>query len=155
MADTEPVDLKKLTDKFDHIEWRPKQVKQSNKDNNWYAVMVPYIDMRTVMTRLDEVVGPENWEFSWLETTQPNVVKGRLKVCGVVREDVGYFNSSNTSDETPLKTAVSDAFKRCGVQFGIGRFLYDIGNKVIKWDKQRNKPVDARDLTRLQEQFKK
>jgi hypothetical protein len=45
--------------------------------------------------------------------------------------DVGYSNNPESDEETdrsyehePLKAAVSDGFKRAGVQWGVGRFLY-------------------------------
>ena len=84
--------------------------------------MLSYVDARAVAQRLDDVVTPAGWDFS-VELQAGDVVKGKLVVGGIVREDVGYPNSDD--DAEPYKSAVSDALKRCAVLFGIGRHLYD------------------------------
>lgn len=81
-----------------------------------------YVDARDVMQRLDDVVGPGGWDFTSQVIPGTDIVKGTLTVGGVVREDYGYPNSDH--DEEPVKAASSDALKRCGVMFGIGRHLY-------------------------------
>jgi hypothetical protein len=98
-----------------------------------------YIDARTAQEQLDEKFGPENWKFKW-EKVEDNkwAVKGILTVKmgdeWITREDVGYPQENkknekdidNALDKTEwLKDAVSDSLKRCAVQFGVGRFLYD------------------------------
>jgi hypothetical protein len=99
-----------------------------------------YITARAVADRLDQVVGPGNWSFTWdaiitdtLPGIDPNTkvkemlgqhlrcVRGTLSVYGVSKQDIG-----NYSDIDPDKGAVSDALKRCGVLWGIGRYLYDL-----------------------------
>lgn len=83
-----------------------------------------YVDARAVQQRLDDVVTPEGWDFTW--SLEPgDVVHGKLIIGANIREDAGYPNSD--SDEEPVKSAVSDALKRCAVQFGIGRHLYERG----------------------------
>lgn len=81
-----------------------------------------YVDARVVAQRLDDVVTPAGWDFS-ITPLPGDVVQGKLVVGGIVREDVGYPNSDD--DAEPLKSATSDALKRCAVLFGIGRHLYD------------------------------
>lgn len=81
-----------------------------------------YVDARVVAQRLDDVLTPEGWDFTW--TLEPDgIVHGRLIIGGNIREDAGYPNSHD--DAEPIKSAVSDALKRCCVLFGIGRHLYD------------------------------
>ena len=94
-----------------------------------YAQIVPYIDVRLVYDRLDQVCGG-NWSaaFSPLPTElvperapgddepPPLYVRCRLTVCGVTREDVG--------DGEDPKAAFSDAAKRAAVHFGIARAIY-------------------------------
>lgn len=82
-----------------------------------------YVDARVVAQRLDDVLTPAGWEFTWSHIPGESIVHGRLVIDGIVREDAGYPNSDR--DEEPLKAAVSDALKRCAVLFGIGRHLYD------------------------------
>src|SRR4051794_880883 len=99
----------------DEIEFLPRA------HSNGKALGLPYIDARSVMRRLDAVVGPANWSFDF-DVVSPDgkMVKGRLAVLGVTKCDAG---EASTEDEI-LKSAVSDALKRCAVHFGIGRYLY-------------------------------
>jgi hypothetical protein len=88
--------------------------------------MLSYVDARDVAIRLDEVFAPPNWTFNCDVVPGTNVVHGRLtvRVGGIetFREDHGYPNSDD--DDEPIKAATSDCFKRCAVQYGIGRHLY-------------------------------
>lgn len=85
-----------------------------------------YIDARAVAQRLDDTVGPGEWEFTCSVIPGSDIVKGHLAIRDgdrwVVREDHGYPNSDQ--DDEPIKAATSDALKRCAVLFGIGRHLY-------------------------------
>jgi len=86
-----------------------------------------YVDARAVAQRLTEVLTIGGWQFK----TKPldlvrGVVRGKLKILveGVwlTHEDAGYPNS--TQDDEPLKSAASDALRRCAAQVGVGRSLY-------------------------------
>ena len=88
-----------------------------------------YITARTVMNRLDAVIGPENW---WDEyTPQPNCVVCRLTIRlpngdVITKSDAGgHAGMSDEGDDE--KSGYSDAFKRAAVKFGIGRHLYGDG----------------------------
>jgi hypothetical protein len=73
------------------------------------------------MRRLDAVVGPAGWTFDFeLLSPDGKMVKGKLSVLGVTKCDAG----EGASEDEVLKSAVSDALKRCAVHFGIGRYLY-------------------------------
>lgn len=85
-----------------------------------------YINARQVQARLDEAVGPNNWDTAY-RVIDPErwAVECQLTIYGVIRADVGYPNSDGAAHERePLKAAYSDAFKRAAVCFGIGRHLY-------------------------------
>lgn len=103
--------------------------KQHGKD-------VHYITARIAQNRLDEVLGPENWECDWRivgEVPKGNTliiladctVRIRLGEQTIARTDTG--GASNPDPIVARKGAVSDAFKRACVQFGIGRELYGDG----------------------------
>ncbi|OJW17774.1 MAG: hypothetical protein BGO49_26605 [Planctomycetales bacterium 71-10] len=88
-----------------------------------------YVTARTVMNRLDEVLGPENW---WDEyTPMENAVICKLTVrlpdgSTVTKSDAGGFTTTaDTSDYE--KTGFSDAFKRAAVKYGVARYLYGDG----------------------------
>ena len=95
-----------------------------------------YADARAVAQRLDDVLGIECWQFE-VKVADParSVVHGSLAaVIGgktVIRQDFGYPNSAQ--DDEPLKSAASDALRRCAAQLGVGRSLYspDKGEKGV------------------------
>lgn len=86
-----------------------------------------YADARAVAQRLDDVLGIECWQFE-VKVADParSVVHGSLAVIiggkTVIRQDFGYPNSAQ--DDEPLKSAASDALRRCAAQLGVGRSLY-------------------------------
>ena len=86
-----------------------------------------YVDARAVAQRLTDVLTIGGWQFK----NKPidlakGVVKGRLKIlvegAWMTHEDNGYPNSAQ--DDEPLKSAASDALRRCAAQIGVGRSLY-------------------------------
>jgi hypothetical protein len=89
-----------------------------------------YADARAVAQRLDDVLGLAGWQFEVkVADAQRAVVHGTLVavIDGVttVRQDFGYPNSAQ--DDEPLKSAASDALRRCAAQIGVGRSLYSSG----------------------------
>ncbi len=94
------------------------QTKPSEKGN---ALVVAYLDARDVMERLDEVAGPD-WSDRYERIEGGQGLMCYLTIGGVTRADVG----DDTNENEPAKSAVSDAFKRAAVKFGVGRFLYDL-----------------------------
>ena len=86
-----------------------------------------YADARAVAQRLDDVLGIEGWQFEVkVADGARNVVHGSLAVViggkTTIRQDFGYPNSAQ--DDEPLKSAASDALRRCAAQIGVGRSLY-------------------------------
>lgn len=86
-----------------------------------------YADARAVAQRLDDVLGIDGWQFEVkVADGARNVVHGSLAVViggkTTIRQDFGYPNSS--ADDEPLKSAASDALRRCAAQIGVGRSLY-------------------------------
>jgi hypothetical protein len=82
-----------------------------------------YIDARQVMKRLDEVVGLHNWQDKYTETES-----GRI-ICELsLSLDGNWITKSDGAGATEFaaeKGAISAAFKRAAVKFGIGRYLYN------------------------------
>lgn len=105
------------------IHWRAQSLTK-NKDK---ALALAYLNARDVMDRLDEVVGPQGWTDTYEETP-----KGRL-ICrlSILTPDGDWVMKSDGAGDTAVegeKGAISDAFKRAAVKWGIGRYLYDLGN---------------------------
>ncbi len=104
----------------DEIEVKVKMVKENG------LVALLYKTARTDMDLLDETVGPENWECHYSE------IKGNL-YCGisvlvdgtrnVTKWDCG-IESREDEEGNEKKGEASDAFKRAGFKWGIGRELY-------------------------------
>lgn len=93
-----------------------------------------YITARTVMNRLDEVLGPESWwdEYQPLEHSVICRLTIRLPDgITLTKSDAGgNAGMSDTGDDE--KSGFSDAFKRAAVKFGIGRHLYGDGVATFK-----------------------
>lgn len=101
------------------IEVKVKKVVQSG------AILLLYKTARTDMDILDSTVGPQNWTNDYRE------IKGNL-YCGIaIRNDDEWIwkwdcgiESRSDGDGNEKKGEASDAFKRAGFRWGIGRELY-------------------------------
>lgn len=108
------------------------------------ALLLAYVDARAIQDRLDAIC-PDAWSFELevIATAATPTVKGRLTVLGVSREDIGEAPEGELGT---LKAAASDALKRCAVQFGIGRYLYDLPKQWADWDNQKRGPKQTPEL---------
>lgn len=96
------------------------------------AILLLYKDARCDMSMLDEAVGAFNWkrEHSRDNANCTISIWDEDKSQWVSKEDVG--TPSNTEAEKGL---ASDAFKRAGFNWGIGRELYTAPFIWVNWDK--------------------
>ncbi len=90
---------------------------------------LPYITSRTIMNRLDDVVGPSNWwdDYQPLEHSVICRLTVRLPDGTVLTkcDAGGYAGMADPGDDD--KSGFADAFKRAAVKFGVGRYLYRDG----------------------------
>lgn len=121
----------------DQIEFRVQSI-----NNGGYATILAYKDARVDQQRLDEVVGPLNWERKHALNNHNCTVSiwDESKSQWVSKEDTG--TPSNTESEKGL---ASDSFKRACFNWGIGRELYDypvisVKLKPKEFDKSSGKP---------------
>ncbi|MDO4245060.1 MAG: single-stranded DNA-binding protein DdrA [Deinococcus sp.] len=122
------------------VSWKPA----SFNAERTRAMLLAHVDARAVQDRLDAIC-PDDWRFE-MEVVQgaaTPTIKGRLTVLGVTREDMGEASEGCSA---PYKAAASDALKRCAVQFGIGRYLYDLPRHWVDWDDARRAPLHMPDL---------
>ena len=101
--------------------FNPKAVSWRKGGGNKYLA---YIDARDVMQRLDDVVGPENWQDTFRETSS-----GRVLAQLHIRIGDDWIIKTDGAGDTKVegeKGAISDAFKRAAVKWGVGRYLYDL-----------------------------
>jgi hypothetical protein len=104
------------------------------------GIALAYVDARDVMDRLDDVVGADCWQDSYQETTSGRVICTlKIKLGDVWIEKSDGAGDTGTEGE---KGAISDAFKRAAVKFGIARYLYSLPNSWVPLEKGRfkNKP---------------
>lgn len=108
------------------IHWR---VGSTTKDKD-KGIGLAYIDARDVMQRLDDVVGPENWQAEY-------PFPGCCRI-GINTSNgwVWKSNGAGESDFEGEKGQYSDSFKRAAVLWGVGRYLYDLPNEWV--------PIQAR-----------
>lgn len=107
------------------LEWRIGQAGKNQR--GLYARILVYLTNRSIMERLDDVVGAENWQNEFKPGPQGGVVCGiSIRVGG---EWLTKWDGAENSDIEPVKGGLSDSMKRAAVQWGIGRYLYDIGEK--------------------------
>ena len=90
-----------------------------------------YVDHGTVNQRLLEVVGPFMWSIPRVIQNPDGVVVGcfgRLEVTvdgeRIVVEEVGDVERPSGNAASDLKSASSDAFKRCAMRLGVGLHLW-------------------------------
>lgn len=90
------------------------------------AIALLYKTARTDMDMLDKVFGAENWQCRYEE------IKGNLYCTILVKSESGEWvgkqdcgiESRSDGDGNEKKGEASDAFKRAGFRWGIGRELY-------------------------------
>jgi hypothetical protein len=127
MTDT----LNKLARPFDvkKISWR---VGATSKDKT-KAIALAYIDARDVMKRLDDVFGM-NWQCKYSHAETKTICE-----IGVLIDSVWIWRSGGAGDTDieAEKGAISDAFKRAAVLFGIGRYLYNLPNEWVAIDEYK------------------
>ena len=83
-----------------------------------------YVDARDVMDRLDVVVGPQGWQCRYSHADEKTVCELGLRVAG---EWLWKADGAGDTELEAEKGALSDAFKRAAVRWGIGRYLYGVG----------------------------
>lgn len=122
------------------IEVKVKQV----FDNGCVALL--YKTARTDMDMLDEEFGAENWQCAYEEIKGNLYCKIGVLALGrdewVWKQDCG-IESREDGDGNEKKGEASDAFKRAGFKWGIGRELYTapfiwISSDVIKIEVNKN-----------------
>lgn len=117
--------------KDNEVEWRVGQCGITN--GKAWAKILCYITARAAMTRLDQVLGIENWkseyEFINIQGNDPKsdikgvICKLSVRINGewITKQDGGDF-----TDIEAFKGGISDALKRAAVSFGMARDLYDL-----------------------------
>jgi hypothetical protein len=93
------------------------------------AMVLAYLDARDVMDRLDEVAGPSNWQCRYSHADKKTICDIGIRIDG---DWVWKADGAGDTDIEADKGALSDAFKRAAVRWGIGRYLYGLGDTKAK-----------------------
>jgi hypothetical protein len=112
----------KLAEPFpeEDIEWRAGATNREKTQ----AMALPYITARSVMDRLDEVVGPQDWKDIYTPGPDGGVACGlSLRLNG---EWITKWDAAENTNFEGVKGGISDALKRAAVKWGIGRYLYEV-----------------------------
>ena len=104
----------------DDIEWRAGA---TNADKS-KALALAYITSRAVMDRLDEIISPENWRDEYAPGPDGGVICGLS--LRIQNEWITKWDGAENTDFEAIKGGLSDAFKRAGYKWGIGRYLYKL-----------------------------
>lgn len=108
------------------IEWRVGQAGDKKSGGVWAKVLA-YVTNRAIMQRLDDVVGPSRWKNEFAAAPEGDGV-----TCGVsiyINEHLGWvtkWDGASNTDIEAIKGGLSNAMKRAAVQWGVGRYLYDL-----------------------------
>lgn len=117
------------------ISWR---VGSTNADKT-KGMALCYIDARDVQDRLDAVCGIQGWQCRYVPTHD----KKTICEIGILCDFPGYAgpnhpsewvwkaDGAGDSDIEAEKGALSDAFKRAAVRWGVGRYLYDLDSPWV------------------------
>ena len=83
---------------------------------------MPYVTARTIMNRLDEVLGPENWWDDYVPLEHSVICRMTIRLPDgtmLTKCDAGgYAGLADPGDDD--KSGFADAFKRTAVKFGVG-----------------------------------
>jgi hypothetical protein len=105
--------------------FEPEEVKLRTQSGR----QLHYVTARTVMNRLDEVLGPENWWDDFVPLEHSVICRLTIRLpdgTTLMKSDAGgYAGMADPGDDD--KSGFADAFKRAAVKFGVGRYLYRDG----------------------------
>jgi hypothetical protein len=133
------------------VDWR---VGSTNGDKT-KGMALAYIDARTVMERLDMTCGPDGWQCNYTPGVNGSII------CNIgIRFPDGWIwkaDGAGATDVEGEKGALSDAFKRAAVRFGIGRYLYEMSSPWVELEpmgrSQKIKDAERKKLDKLHEDY--
>lgn len=134
----------------ERINWKIQTVSRDKKR----CMVVPYIDARDVMARLDEVVGAFNWQTdhkdAGITVTGIGIRMPDKSGDWIWKYDAGYVDADDArkiAKSTAVKGTASEGLKRAGVAWGIGRYLYDLPKFWVDYDDERGQPKSLPDIS--------
>ena len=131
------------------LEWRLQSCGERN--GKIWGRALAYITSRAVQDRLDEVCGPDGWQTTIRREGDAYLCTLSIRVTHEdgTTEFISRTDGADATDIEPVKGGISGAVKRVAVQFGIGRYLYNLkdGWAVICEDGQyRGKTKEGKEF---------
>ncbi len=100
------------------------------------GLALAYVSARAIQSRLDEVLGMENWKVSYREIKDGFLCTLSIRINN---EWIEKEDGAGVTDYESIKGGISNAFKRVASSgFGIGRYLYNARNSWYPIKKQGN-----------------
>ena len=125
MIDSKSLEMLKIPFIASDVEWRVSRSGVTAKGAPWLVVLA-YVTNRAIMDRLDKSVGIENWRNEYTEGPCGGVLCGlSIRVQG---EWLTKWDGAENTAIDGVKGGLSGAMKRAAVQWGIGRYLYNLGD---------------------------
>ncbi|OIJ09431.1 hypothetical protein BKP35_16385 [Anaerobacillus arseniciselenatis] len=125
----------------DEIEWRAQQVFEGKNGKPPKALIVPYVQSRAIMNRLDEVVGWDRWENVVEELPGGGILQG-IRIWISETRSITKWDGADRTNIEATKGGISSAFKRAAVLLNIGRYLYSEDAKWVDITPQKATPSD-------------
>ena len=130
-----PSDLPRLADPFspDDVEWKPGATTRDKTK----GLAMAYLTSRAVQQRFDDVCGPADWRNEFAEGPGGGVLCGisvRVDRPDGTSEWVTKWDGADNSQVEAVKGGLSGATKRAAVQWGVGRYLYDLPATWVRLD---------------------
>lgn len=125
----------------DDIDWRLQWHNKAQEN----GIAVPYVTNRAIQSRLDRVFGVGGWKNEFLPWHSDG--KKSSQLCGISvfiperGEWVTKYDGADDSDIEPIKGGLSESMKRAAVQWGIGRYLYDMPTVYVRCEAKGNSAV--------------
>lgn len=118
----------KLSAPFDvtDIEWRIQQ--SGVKNGKPWAMVLAYVTNRAIQQRLDEVFGVFGWQNQYQQAPDGGVMCG-ISILDPESPNVDWITKWDGAENTNIdavKGGLSGSMKRAAVQWGIGRYLYNL-----------------------------
>lgn len=117
----------------DEIEWRVqqsgKQLDKRTGEVKYWAMVLAYVTNRAIMDRLDEVFGIDGWSNEFTEAPGGGVLCGITILSNEV--PITKYDGAEQTQIEAVKGGLSGSMKRAAVQWGIGRYLYDLETNFV------------------------
>lgn len=126
------------------VEWRVQKSGISSGNRPW-AMVLCYVTNRAIQNRLDEVFGMANWRNEYVRWGENSAL------CGIsARIDGEWITKWDGAGDTNIeatKGGLSDSMKRAAVQWGIGRYLYNLTENFAQCSLEQQRGDEWRTAT--------